>query len=78
MISAGVFAKPLNTIEPTNPAKDPPIAASTIAATTLSGGLNPNGAKSPGIGDAVQGALLIMPSIAAASPASPPPKKFDP
>ena len=64
-------------MEPTNPATEPPMIASTIEMITFTGALNANGARSPGIGEAVPGALLMIPSAAAASPANPPPKKFD-
>lgn len=68
----------LNTILPTNPAKHPPAIANANAPSTLSGELNANGARSPGIGEAVPGALLMIPNAAAAIPANPPPKKLDP
>ena len=61
-------SKRLNTMLPTNPAREPPAAASTSAVATFPGGLKANGARSPGIGDAVPGALFIMPSMAAAIP----------
>ena len=42
------------------------------------GALKANGASIPGIGEAVPGALFTMPSIAAPTPAIPPPKKLEP
>ena len=68
----------LNTMLPAKPARVPPTAPRARAMSTLTGGLKANGANSPGIGDAVPGALFTMPSKAAAMPARPPPKKFDP
>lgn len=39
---------------------DPPITAKVTAIRTFLGSLNPKGASSPGIGDAVPGALFII------------------
>lgn len=61
---------------PTFPARSPPSAANASAKTTFNGGLNANGARSPGIGDDVPGALSIILKTAAEIPASPPPKKY--
>lgn len=67
----------LNTILPINPARLPPRTAKNKAPRTAIGGLKANGAISPGIGDAVPGALLMMPKTAAETPARPPPKKLE-
>lgn len=75
--NAGIFTLFLNTVPPTSPAMEPPSTAKVSASTTLSGGLNANGAISPGIGDAVPGALLTIWNAAAEIPASPPPKKLE-
>ena len=64
-------------MEPIIPAIEPPMIASTIARITFAGGLKANGANKPGIGEAVPGALFTIPNAAAASPASPPPKKLE-
>ena len=66
----------LNTMLPINPARLPPRTAKNKELRTAIGGLKANGAISPGIGDAVPGALLMIPKTAAESPASPPPKKL--
>ena len=55
---------------PTNPDRLPPKIAKNKAPITAIGGLKANGAISPGIGDAVPGALLIIPNTAAEIPAS--------
>lgn len=72
------FPKPSfrKTIDPINPATVPPTAAMAKASTTFIGSLNAKGASTPGIGDAVPGALLIIPSAAAAIPEIAPPKKI--
>ena len=67
----------LNTMAPTIPARVPLMAASSSAISTFNGGLKAKGASSPGMGDAVPGALLIMPRNAAATPEKPPPKKLE-
>ncbi len=71
------FALFLNIVLPTRPAVHPPSIAKNSAITTWSGGLNANGAKSPGIGDAVPGALFTIWKTAAEIPARPPPKKLE-
>ena len=76
-VSAALFLWPLNTRLPTKPARLPPATANASARTTWRGGLNANGARSPGIGDAVPGALLMIWKTAAEIPARPPPKKFE-
>ena len=67
----------LKTVPPINPASKPPAAANAREITTVPGALNANGARSPGIGEAVPGALFTMWNTAAEIPASPPPKKFE-
>lgn len=64
-------------MDPTRPATHPPNIAKARAPKTWSGGLNANGARRPGIGDAVPGALLMIWNAAAEIPAKPPPKKFE-
>jgi hypothetical protein len=76
---AAVFTFPrrLKTVLPTNPATDPPRTAKASAQSTVIGLLNANGAKSPGIGEAVPGALFMIWNAAAEIPANPPPKKLE-
>lgn len=62
---------------PKYPPTTPPMTANTMANNTFKGGLNPKGAKSPGIGAAVPGALFTIPKTAAPIPANPPPIKFE-
>ena len=64
------------TFVPTVPQMIPAAAAPQIAITTVIGSLNANGARSPGTGDAVPGALLMIPSVTAMMPEKPPAKKL--
>ena len=68
-VSAALFLWLLNTRLPTKPARLPPATANASARTTWRGGLNANGARSPGIGDADPGALLMIWKTAAEIPA---------
>ena len=76
-VAAGFVKRLLKISEPASPARQPPNTASPSAISTLTGELKANGASSPGIGEAVPGALLMIPKAAAAIPASPPPTKFE-
>ena len=67
----------LKTMLPRRPAMVPPKMARAKAATTVTGALKAKGAKRPGMGEAVPGALLTMLRQAAATPAKPPPRKLE-